>query len=60
MADEKKPKAEAPIKRAEKPETPSAIANAEVGEPSDKLSAEELAEVAAHWNAAKRKAHRGF
>lgn len=60
MADEKKPKADAPKKEREaQPETPSAIANAELGDP-DKLSGEDLAAVADRWNAAKRRAHRGF
>lgn len=60
MADEKKPKVEAaPKPREAKPDTPSAIANAEVGDP-DKLEGEELAAVAERWNAAKRRAHRGF
>ena len=59
MADEKKPKAEAPKEREAKPDTPSAIANAEVGDP-DKLAGEDLAAVADRWNAAKRRAHRGF
>ncbi len=59
MAEKEKPKAEAPKEREAKPETPSAIANAAIGDP-DKLSGEELAAVADRWNAAKRGAHRGF
>ena len=52
---EKKKKPEAP-----EAETPSAIANAEIGEPPENASDEERAAYAERWNAAKRRAQRGF
>lgn len=56
MPEKDKPKA-APAEKREKPETPSAQALEEVGQPA---KGEDASGYAERYNAAKRKAHKGW
>lgn len=58
MAEKKAPKQD--DEAQDKPETPSAIADAKVGQPPEGASDVELVAHAEKWQAEKRRAHRGF